>query len=190
LRRKLPRYHHRPLAGIHVGEGLADLQRMCLLHGIALPTSFALVGKTLSQAESIARSLDPELDPVELLRGEAWSVMAQEVERRLEPNQLLAAAFTQLQPLLRLPRRISQLVQKAETGTLRIGIAPTELESFEHLLRSTANRLGAAMIISALLIASALMARVDHAIAVVGFAVAAGLGFYMLWRIIRTPGGL
>jgi ubiquinone biosynthesis protein len=190
LRRKLPRYHHRPLAGIHVGEGLADLQRICLQHGIALPTAFALVGKTLSQAESIARSLDPELDPVALIRDEAWSVMAQEAERRLEPSQLLAFAFTQLQPLLRLPRRVGQLVQKAETGSLRIGIAPTELESFERVLRSTANRVGAAMIVSALLIASALMARVDHALAVVGFAVAAGLGLYMLWRIMRTPGGL
>jgi predicted unusual protein kinase regulating ubiquinone biosynthesis (AarF/ABC1/UbiB family) len=190
LRRKLPRYHWRPLAGIHTGEGLADLQRVCLQHGIALPTSFALVGKTLSQAENIARSLDPQLDPVEMLREEAWSVMAQEAERRLEPNQLLAFTFTQLQPLLRLPRRVAQLMQKAEAGSLRIGIAPTELGSFEQVLRSTANRVGAAMIISALLIASALMARVNHTFSVIGFLFAAGLGLYMLWRIARTPGGL
>ena len=90
LRRKLPRYQWRPLAGIRTGEALADLQRLCLQHGIALPTSFALVGKTLSQAESIARTLDPSLDPVELIRREGWIVMAQEAERRLEPNQLLA----------------------------------------------------------------------------------------------------
>ena len=35
---------------------------------IALPTSFALVGKTLAQADAIARALDPELDPIALLR--------------------------------------------------------------------------------------------------------------------------
>ena len=39
--------------------------------------------------------------------------MAQEAERRLEPNQLLAFGFTQLQPLLRMPRRLAQLAQKA-----------------------------------------------------------------------------
>lgn len=190
LRRKLPRYHWRPLEGIRTGEGLADLQRLCLEHGIALPTSFALVGKTLSQAESIARSLDPTLDPVKLLRDEGWNVMAEEGERRLEPNQLLAFTFTQLQPLMRLPRRMAQLVQKIETGSLKVGIAPVELEDFEHLLRSTANRVGAAMIVSALLVSSALMARVNDAIAVVGFVLAAILGLYMLWRIMRTPGGL
>jgi ubiquinone biosynthesis protein len=190
LRRKLPRYHWRPLAGIKTGEGLADLQRLCLQHGIALPTSFALVGKTLSQAESIARSLDPMLDPVQMIRREGWSVMAQEAEKRLEPNQLLAFTFTQLQPLLRLPRRMAQLVSKAETGSLKVGIAPVELDALERLLRSAANRIGAAMIISALLIASALMARVNHTLSVVGFVCAAALGLYMLWRIARTPGGL
>lgn len=190
LRRTLPRYHWRPLVGIKTGEGLAELQRLSLQHGIALPTSFALVGKTLSQAESIARVLDPQLDPVAMLRDEGWSVMTSEVEKRLEPNQVLAFAFTQLQPLLRMPRKVSQLVQKLEAGSLRIGIAPTELEGFERIVRSTANRVGAAMIISALLIASALMARVSNTVSVVGFAVAAALGLYMLWRIVRTPGGL
>jgi hypothetical protein len=46
------------------------------------------------------------------------------------------------------------------------------------------------MIISALLISSALMARVNHTLALVGFLIAAGLGLVMLWRIARTPGGL
>jgi predicted unusual protein kinase regulating ubiquinone biosynthesis (AarF/ABC1/UbiB family) len=190
LRRKLPRYHWRPLEGIRTGEGLADLQRLCLEHGISLPTSFALVGKTLSQAESIARSLDPTLDPVEVLRSEGWNVMAEEGERRLEPSQLLSFTFTQLQPLLRLPRRVAQLVEKIETGSLKVGIAPVQLEDFEHLLRSTANRVGAALIIAALLVSSALMARVSHGIAIGGFAAACALGGYMLWRILRTPGGL
>ena len=116
--------------------------------------------------------------------------MAQEAERRLEPNQLLAFGFTQLQPLLKMPRRLGQLTQRLEAGSLKVGIVPTDLEGLEALTRSTANRVGAAMIISALLISSALMARVNHTLALVGFLVAAALGLVMLWRIVRTPGGL
>lgn len=190
LRRKLPRYHWRPLEGIRTGEGLADLQRLCLEHGISLPTSFALVGKTLSQAENIARTLDPTLDPVEVLRSEGWAVMAEEGERRLEPAQMLAFTFTQLQPLLRLPRRVAQIAEKLETGTVKIGVAPVELRDFEHLLRSAANRMGAALIIAALLLSSALMAHVDHTISIVGFFVAVALALFMIWRILRTPGGI
>ena len=190
LRRKLPRYHWRPLSGISTGEALSDLQRIALAHGIALPTSFALVGKTLSQADSVARVLDPELDPIELLEEDGIEVMLRETERALEPSNLLALAYTQAEPLLRMPRRMSQLASRLETGTLKLGIEPTGLDELEHIARSTANRLGAAMIISALLVASALMARVNDTIAVVGFALSVGLGLFELWRILRTPGDL
>ena len=190
LRRKLPRYHWRPLGGIRTGEALADLQRIAVRHGIRLPTSFALVGKTLSQADSIARTLDPNLDPISLMEEDALTVMLSEAERRLEPNQLFSWIYTQAEPLSRLPRRVAQVVSQLETGTLKMGVAPTDLEEIEGVFRSTANRVGAAIIVAALLISSALMARVDETVSLVGFVLSFLLGTYMLWKIIRTPGEL
>ncbi len=192
LRRKLPRYHWRPLSGIRAGEALADLQRISFEYGISLPTSFALVGKTLAQADSIARVLHPELDPIALLEQDSLEVMLREGERRLEPNQLFAWLYTQLEPLGRMPRRAGQLVSKLETGTFKVGVAPTDLSDFEHALRSTANRVGGAVIVASLLIASALLARVHDLrwFAFAGFCCAFVLGTYMVWKIIRTPGEL
>jgi ubiquinone biosynthesis protein len=190
LRRRLPRYHWRPLSRIRAGEALADLQRIALAHQIRLPTSFALVGKTLSQADTIARTLDPELDPIQLLDEDASSVMLREAEQRLDPNRLLSYLFTQLEPLLRLPRRVGQAVDRLETGTLKLGIVPTDLHGLERVLRTTANRLGVALIIAGGLISSALMARVNETVALVGFLVSVGLGLYWLWKVIRTPGEL
>jgi predicted unusual protein kinase regulating ubiquinone biosynthesis (AarF/ABC1/UbiB family) len=190
LRRKLPRYHWRPLSRIKAGEALADLQRLALTYRIKLPTSFALVGKTLSQADSIARTLDPELDPVELLREDSLVLLLREAERRVEPNHLLSYLFTQVEPLLRLPQRVGQTIDRLETGTLRVGVSPTGLDELERVIHSAANRIGAAMIVVGLLLASALMARVNHAISVTGFVLSAALGLYMLWKIVRTPGEL
>jgi ubiquinone biosynthesis protein len=190
LRRKLPRYHWRPLAGIRTGEALADLQRICLTYGIRLPTSFALVGKTLAQADSIARTLDPELDPIALIEEESLELMITEAEARLEPNQLFSYLFTQLGAVSRLPRRVAQLADHLEAGTLKVGFVPTGLEDTEHMLRSVANRIGAAMIVVGLLISSALMARVDHTVSLVGFLLSGVLALYIFWRIIRTPGDL
>jgi ubiquinone biosynthesis protein len=190
LRRKLPRYHWRPLSGIRAGEALADLQRIAVLYNVRLPTSFALVGKTLAQADSIARTLDPELDPVQLLDDEGTELMLREAERRLEPNQLFAYLFTQVAPAARLPRRLSQVVERLETGTLKVGIAPTDLGGLERLLRSTANRLGAALIIAGLLVSSALMAQVNDAVSLVGYIVSGLIALYWFWKILRTPGDL
>jgi predicted unusual protein kinase regulating ubiquinone biosynthesis (AarF/ABC1/UbiB family) len=192
VRRKLPRFHHRPLASIETGQALGDLQRAALRRDIRLPTSFALVGKTLAQADSIARILDPELDPVSLIEQESLEVMTREVEHRLEPNRFAAQAFTQLAPLLRLPGRVSHVVSELERGTLTIGIVPTGLDELEHNLRSIANRIGAAMIIGALLLASSLLVRAHSVewLGVAGFCLAGVLGLYMIWKIIRTPGEL
>jgi ubiquinone biosynthesis protein len=192
LRRKLPRYHWRPLSGIRAGEALADLQRISFEHGISLPTTFALVGKTLAQADSIARELYPELNPIALMEEDALEVMLREGERRLEPNQLFAWLYTQLEPLGRMPRHLGHLVNKLETGTFKVGVAPTDLEDLEHAMRSVANRVGGAVIVAALLLASALLARVhDLRWAAFGlFCAAFVFGIYMLWKIIRTPGEL
>jgi predicted unusual protein kinase regulating ubiquinone biosynthesis (AarF/ABC1/UbiB family) len=192
LRRKLPRYHWRPLSGIRAGEALADLQRICLSYGIRLPPSFALVGKTLAQADSIARTLDPELDPIALLESEARDLMLVEAERRLEPNQLLSQVYTQLGPLTRLPRRVGEIADRLETGTLKVGVVPTDLTDIEHVLRSVANRVGASIIVVGLLLSSALLARVHDLqwMAFGGFCLAVVLGVYMVWKIIRTPGEL
>jgi predicted unusual protein kinase regulating ubiquinone biosynthesis (AarF/ABC1/UbiB family) len=192
VRLKLPRYHWRPLSEIRAGAALADLQRISFEYGISLPTSFALVGKTLAQADSIARVLHPELDPIALLEEDALVVLLQEGERRLEPNQFFSWLYTQIEPLARMPRRFGQLLTKLETGTFKVGVAPTELADLEHALRSTANRVGGAVIVASLLIASALLARVHDLrwFAFAGFCAAFVLGLYMLWKIIRTPGEL
>jgi hypothetical protein len=75
---------------------------------------------------------------------------------------------------------------------LKVGIAPTDLGGLEAAMRSTANRIGASIIVAALLIASALLARVHDLrwVAGVGFVLAFLLGLYMVWKIIRTPGEL
>jgi predicted unusual protein kinase regulating ubiquinone biosynthesis (AarF/ABC1/UbiB family) len=192
VRRKLPRFHHRPLASIEAGQALADLQRAAIRRDIRLAPSFALVGKTLAQADSIARTLHPQLDPVALIEEESLEVMTREIERRLEPNRFAAYGFTQLAPLLRLPGRVGHVVSELERGTLTIGIHPTGLDELEHNLRSIANRIGAAMIVGALLLASSLLVRSEKVewLGVVGFCLAAVLGLYMVWKIVRTPGEL
>ena len=150
------------------------------------------MGKTLSQADSIARTLDPLLDPIELLEEDAMTVMLGEAERRLEPNTLFSYLFTQLEAVSRLPRRLTQVVDRLETGTMKVGVVPTDLTDVEHVLRSMANRVGAALIVTGVLVSSALIARVHDLrwIAAAGFVLAALLGLYMVWKIIRTPGEL
>ncbi len=75
---------------------------------------------------------------------------------------------------------------------MKVGIVPADLGELETVARSAANRIGAALIVVGLLVSAALLARVHDLrwIAAVGFVLAAVLGLYMVWKIIRTPGEL
>jgi ABC-type nickel/cobalt efflux system permease component RcnA len=89
-----------------------------------------------------------------------------------------------------MPRRVGHVVERLETGTLKVGVVPTDLRDLEHITRSAANRVGMALIITGLLLSSALMARVNHVVSLAGFSLAVAMGVYMIWKIIRTPGEL
>jgi hypothetical protein len=67
-----------------------------------------------------------------------------------------------------------------------------DLDQLEHLTRSVANRLGAAIVVVGLLLSSALLARVHDLqwMAFAGFCLAVVLGVYLLLKIVRTPGEL
>ena len=87
---------------------------------------------------------------------------------------------------------MTQVVDRLETGTLKLGIVPTDLADVEHVLRSMSNRVGAALIVVGLLVSSALLARVHDLrwLAAGCFIAATVLGLYMVWKIIRTAGEL
>jgi hypothetical protein len=97
-------------------------------------------------------------DPIALLEEDALTVMLEEAESRLEPRALRSYIYVQLDALSRLPRRVAQVVDRLETGTVKVRIVPTDLGGFERLVRSAANRVGAALMVVGLLVASALMA--------------------------------
>src|SRR5205814_1070614 len=85
---------------------------------------------------------------------------------------------------------LGQVITKLETGTLNVGVAPTDMADAEHALRPVANRVGAAVIVASLLIASALRARVHDLrwCAFGGFSAAFVLGAYMLWTLMGGRG--
>ena len=163
VRRKLPRFHWRPLSGIRAGESLADLQRIALQHQIALPTSFALVGKTLAQADAIARTLDPQLDPMALMEEKALEVMVGRAGAPPRAEPALRVSLHAARPdLARCRARSAHVLNELEQGSLKVGIEPTGLGELEANLRSIANRVGAAIIVGALLLASSLIVRVHR----------------------------
>lgn len=105
LRRLLPRYHHVGIAQVEVGHAIVQIQQLALRCGVALPIPFALIGKTLSQVDTIARALDPTIDPLATIREAALPLMGTQLETMLTPSAMFSRFAPRALALLELPGR-------------------------------------------------------------------------------------
>ncbi len=197
LRRLLPRYHDVGLAQIEVGHAIVQIQQLALRCGVQLPIPFALIGKTLSQVDHIARALDPMIDPLATIREETVPLMGEQLESMLTPSALMSLVAPRALSLLELPDRAERLMSGIERGSTSISITP-QLDDAVAEMRTITNRLAAAIVIAAIIVASSLLMQVDGvgtilgypALGFLGFLTAAALGLGLIVRMIRTEGGV
>lgn len=197
LRRLLPRYHHAGIAQIEVGNALVQVQQLALRCGIALPIPFALIGKTLSQVDTIARALDPRIDPLATIREATVPLMGEQLEGMLTPSSMLSLLAPRALALLELPDRTERLLDGIERGSTSISITP-QLDDAVAELRTITNRIAAAIVVSAIIVASALLMNVDGvgqiagypALGFVGFVTAFLMAVFLILRMLRTEGGV
>lgn len=197
LRRLLPRYHNVGLAQIEVGHAIVQIQQLALACGVQLPIPFALIGKTLSQVDQIARALDPTIEPLATIRQEAVPLMGEQLELMLTPSSIMSIIAPRANSLLELPERAERLLNGIERGSTSISITP-QLDDAVSELRTITNRLAAAIVIASVIVASALLMHVEGvgeimgypSLGFLGFVSAFILGIFLLIRMIRTEGGI
>lgn len=197
IRRLLPRYQRASLAQIDVGQAIIEIQKLALHCRIQLPIPFALIGKTLSQVDTIALALDPEIDPLETIRSSGTKVLLGQVKDLSSPNATVAIWAPRIMSLLDLPGRAERLLDGLERGTVDIGITPNLDEAVSEL-RTITNRLSSAIVIAAMVIASALLMNVDGvgeiagypALGFIGFLASFAFAVLLIWRMLRTEGGV
>lgn len=197
LRRLLPRYHNMGLAQIEVGHAIVQIQKLALQCGVQLPIPFALIGKTLSQVDHIARVLDPTIDPLATIRAETVPLMGEQLEAMLTPSALMSLVAPRALSLLELPDRAERLLSGIERGSTSISITP-QLDDAVAELRTITNRIVAAIVISATIIASALLMHVEDtrqilgypSLGFIGFVSAFVMGVLLIVRMLRSEGGV
>ena len=196
LRRLLPRYQLSSLGQISIGDGLSEIQRLALTCRIGLPVPLALIAKTLSQVDSIARELDPDIRPFEVVKKYASELMVAQVRASMDPSSVASMTAGPALALSRLPRRIDHLLEKAERGELTIGVVPTELKEMVAAARSVTNRISISIILAATLIASGPLMNVHGvrtlfgypALGLISLIAATTMGMVLIVSMWRTRG--
>jgi ubiquinone biosynthesis protein len=150
--------------------------------------------KALILAEASCLTLDPEFD-----FREAAQPIAQELGTRLSSPREIAEDLLRLARELRrylgaLPRQISQLLARTDAGHLKLRFEWDEIDRPLHRLDVIANRLSFSLVISAIILASALLLQSESRLTiggfplpgVVGLGIGSVMGLWLLYSILRS----
>jgi ubiquinone biosynthesis protein len=166
------------------GRMMLELVRLSTACGLRTPPEMSLLGKTLLNLEQVAAALDPDLDVKKVVERHLEHVMRERLKKSLSPSNI-ASELIDVQALLReSPRKVSDILSLLAENKLQVRMTGLEESHLMESLQKIGNRISAGVITAALILASAMMMRVDTAsrlfgypaIALVLFVIGAGLG--------------
>jgi ubiquinone biosynthesis protein len=166
------------------GRLMLELVRLATACGLRTPPELSLLGKTLLNLEQVAHALNPDLDVKRVVERHLEHVMRERLKKSMSPSNI-ASELIEVQSLLReSPRKISDILSLFAENKLQVRMTGLEESHLMESLQKIANRIAAGLVTAALIMASAMMMRIESThrlfgyptIAFLLFLVGAGLG--------------
>jgi len=187
-------YAYLPLNRIKVDEILNDLMKLLTKHGILLPPEISTLVKVLAMLDGTYLAIDPEFQVMEEIKPYAQKLVMQKFDpARLASDMTHTSA--ELYRLLRdLPDEARDLIKTIKKAEIKLSLSSTNLKQVLRTFDKDANRLSYALIVSALLLASALLLHthtppVWHEVSILGILgliASATMGLWLLIAIARS----
>lgn len=189
----LDTYYAVPLKDLNIGQLLLLITGLLREYQLKLPSDLVIMIKSLVTAEGTARLIYPELD----VFTEAQGHIKRLASKRMRPRALWHRFHNTLSYLFFLqrdiPLRLSQIVNKMESGELRIRFTHENLKSLRMTIENASSRMAFSIIIAALIIGSSMIITTGigpllfgfPALGVVGYIISGVIGLWLVFNIIR-----
>jgi len=175
------RYTDLPLKRLDVARYLGDLFEIIARYHVRIPAEILLMAKTMATLESVAQSLWPEFDPFSVMRPYLLGMYVRKITDRDFLVKGAAATIEDYRRVIRmLPGALEDVVGKLRRGDLRLALDVPQIRLAARERAGSANRLAAAIVLSATLLASTLFLLFPRGPLVLGVplgAIAGTVGF-------------
>jgi ubiquinone biosynthesis protein len=173
---------------------LRDLIDILIKSRGKVPSNLMLLSKTLVIRDEVSRKIDPEHNFAELVEPYVKKM----IKERTSPSYILKESARAVWDFARLvkslPRRVNNILVKAEKGTMKFELEHRGFEALVEELDVTSNRVSFSLIISALIVGSSIIITTDMSphlfgvplIGIFGFFLAGVLGFGLVISILRS----
>jgi ubiquinone biosynthesis protein len=182
-------YYGIELGQINLGNLLNDFVRILTTHGMSCPGDMMLLIRALVTLDGVGRSLDPDFNLAAILKPFVEAA----VRRRYDPRRIASSIADEVRTLAsvacQLPVSLERTLDKLSNNDLRIQLEHRRLDQLINELDRSGNRIVIGLILSALIVASALLYRAGSGpawISVSVFVASAFLGIWLIYGVFRS----
>lgn len=152
---------------IEAGKLLLDMNRICAEMGLRPAPEMALVGKALLSLDQVARALDPRFRPIDVVREHVSDVV--QTHLKANPASLLSAAMEAKEFAAEFPLRANKVMDALSEGRFEVKVNAFDEGELLQGLHRVANRVSTGMVLAALIVGAALLARVPSSSNIAGY---------------------
>jgi ubiquinone biosynthesis protein len=179
-----------PLEKINVRQLLTDFVSILSEHGIRYPADLMLLIRAIITLEGVASELYPEFN----LATHLAPFVHQLVRERYHPQRMAGRFLSETRTLLRvlhdLPGHVGKTLEKLSQDDLRIHLEHEHLDRLINELDRSSNRVVIGVVMSSLIMASALIIRSTGSaawwISVPTFVLSSLLGIWLIYGVFRS----
>jgi predicted unusual protein kinase regulating ubiquinone biosynthesis (AarF/ABC1/UbiB family) len=179
------RVGHQNVAQFQIGRVFLDLTQVINNNAMRAPAELTMLGKTLLNLDQVARALDPQLDVNEAIRRNGVELMTRRMKKVATSGGILATVLEAKEFAEKLPGRVNRVLDALAASELKLKVEVIDDGAIIEGLQKVANRITHGLILAAMIVAAAMVMRVNATFATVLFSLA-GLGMaYLAYEILR-----
>ena len=186
-------YYNVALKNLKMGKFIRDLFFLFFKYRLNIPRDLYFFVRALVLVESNGERLDKEFNTVEECKPFVKDIIRKKVSPKRMADRLKNALFDMEYMLDEFPESLRNFVENFGKKGMTVNLEHKNLEVIAREMDRVTNRLSFALIISAIIVASALIMTSDKGVllfgfpvvGILGFMLAALLGFIMLLSLIR-----
>ena len=182
------------MADLNLGRLVMEMVRIAARCGVRPSPDLTMLGKTLLNLDEATRLLAPDLQPNAIIEQHASRLMQRHLLRSVSPGNLFNTALELNEFVQRLPGRMNTIFERMTDSQFEVKVHAFDEERLMSNLQKIANRITLGLVVAALIVGAALLARVPTDFKIVGypglalilFLGAAAVGFTLVVNILIT----
>jgi predicted unusual protein kinase regulating ubiquinone biosynthesis (AarF/ABC1/UbiB family) len=174
---------------VKAGRVLYEMINISYQQGLRLPAELTLLAKALFNLDAISAALDPTYSPITAIREYAARIVNERAKEEMSWRRLFQTATETTDLVTALPHRLDLFSARLAANEVAFTVNSPQVAALLRGLQKIANRIFTGLVLTGLLIASAMLLPYRRTMGTMGFSIAALIGAVMVINILITDRG-